>query len=246
MKRNYCDIPLGASVRLVALLISSLLFGCSNLSNRKSLFGSSDPSSKAAVSETVAKEQYDQLMAKYKALLRSSGMGAGENIQADPLFNAKDPAEMVDKLSRANGSAELAETVDVFKGGMPPGGQVSLGNAASGNYSDKEIEQQIKILHEASSLVNQHKHGRAVNLLKGLETSGVDQIRVHAKFLLGELLFQQESYDLAMQIFEDIIKTHAFSGLVIKTLGRLIVCCNKLKLTKKRERYYSVLHDFFG
>ena len=48
-----------------------------------------------------------------------------------------------------------------------------------------------------------------------------------------------------MQIFEEIIEKDAFSGTVIKALGRLIVCSEKLKLEKKKERYYSLLHDFF-
>ena len=62
---------------------------------------------------------------------------------------------------------------------------------------------------------------------------------------MGEILFSQGEYDLSLQIFEEILERHAFSGLVIKTLGRLIVCSEKLKLVGKQEKYYSILHDFF-
>ena len=48
-----------------------------------------------------------------------------------------------------------------------------------------------------------------------------------------------------MQVYEEILQKDAFSGLVLKTLGRLVVCSTKLKLKKKEEQYYSVLHDFF-
>ena len=72
------------------------------------------------------------------------------------------------------------------------------------------------------------------------------QIRVHAKFYIGEILFRQQEYDLAMQVFEEILDKDAFSGIVLKTLGRLVTCSKKLKLKKKKDRYYSMLHDFFG
>ena len=38
---------------------------------------------------------------------------------------------------------------------------------------------------------------------------------------------------------------YAFSGVIIKTLGRLITCAEKLKLSKKKDVYFSILHDFF-
>jgi hypothetical protein len=59
------------------------------------------------------------------------------------------------------------------------------------------------------------------------------------------MLFRQGEFDLSMQVFEEIITKYAFSGVVIKTLGRLIVCSERLKLAKKREQYFSILHDFF-
>ena len=81
--------------------------------------------------------------------------------------------------------------------------------------------------------------------MRPLEKSPVKQLMVWSKYLIGEILFKQNEFDLAMQVFEEIINKHAFSGLVIKSLGRLIVCSEKLKLTKKKEQYYSLLHDFF-
>jgi len=48
-----------------------------------------------------------------------------------------------------------------------------------------------------------------------------------------------------MQIFEEIITRDAYSGMVVKTLGRLIVCSEKLGLKAKKDKYFSVMHDFF-
>jgi TolA-binding protein len=84
-----------------------------------------------------------------------------------------------------------------------------------------------------------------LKLLKELESSPVKQVAVYAKFLIGEMLFKQKEYDLSSQVFESILKQYSFSGLVLKSLGRLIVCFEKLKLPGKKEKYYSILHDFF-
>ncbi len=81
--------------------------------------------------------------------------------------------------------------------------------------------------------------------MNGLEHSKVRQIAVQAKYYIGMILFKQSEFDLSMQLFEEIIRKDAFSGVVLKALGKLIVCTEKLKLSKKRERYYSMLHDFF-
>ena len=100
-------------------------------------------------------------------------------------------------------------------------------------------------LREAEGLIERNKFNEGLNKLKAVENSTSRQVRVRAKFLLGEILFKQKEYDLAMQVFEEIISKDAFSGMVLKSLGRLIICCEKLKQEKKQQQYYSILHDFF-
>ena len=90
-----------------------------------------------------------------------------------------------------------------------------------------------------------NKFDNALAILKDLETSKEKQIVVRAKLALGDLLFKQGEFDLAMQAYEDIIKNYAFSGLVVKALGKLIACSEKLKQPEKQAKYYSLLHDFF-
>jgi TolA-binding protein len=63
--------------------------------------------------------------------------------------------------------------------------------------------------------------------------------------MLGDLLFNQGEYDLALQVYEEVIKKYAFSAYVLKALGKLVACCEKLKLPEKGAKYYSLLHDFF-
>ena len=109
------------------------------------------------------------------------------------------------------------------------------------------VEEQFAKLKKAEELIEAKQFDEALNYIKrDTEKSSIRQVRVKAKFLLGELLLQQNEYDLAMQMFEEIINQYAFSGLVIKTLGRLILCSEKLKLEDKKTKYFSMLNDIFG
>lgn len=111
--------------------------------------------------------------------------------------------------------------------------------------SAQNVERQIQIYQKAKTLAEGKKYDESMIILRELEASSFGQIRVRVKYLIGELLFLQKEYDLAMQKFEEIISQNAFSGVIIKTLKKLIQCSEALNLNRKRERYYSILHDFF-
>jgi len=252
-------------------LVSSLLLfsmtSCSWLSNRKTLFGeepevskvpkttaTTKPMAKSTLSPTVSRAEYNQLLKKYEALAREKGMvqsnqaARSQSPGAQPApkaFAGQDPSDIVNALNNAPSQAELVETVDVFgKKGISTGHH-EMPTVAGMKLSDSEVENQILKLRKAQALISHNKLDAALTLLKELENSSIRQIRVRTKFYLGELLFIQGEFDLAMQIYEEIIQRDAFSGIVIKVLGRLIVCSEKLKQKKKQQKYYSILHDFF-
>jgi len=228
----------------IALLSLIALNGCSWIQSRQSLFGDEEETAAAEQAPTsVPKDQYDQLLQKYEALqTRVQTLEATTPDMAAPATLENDPAasqEILGALQNAN-SGELAETVDVFSGNTAAQTMV-----ASDNYENVDVESQIRNLQTADGLVAQNKFDEALNLLKSLEKSPVRQVRVRARYLVGESLFKQGDFDLSMQVFEEIIQKEAFSGMVLKALGRLIGCSEKLKLDKKKEQYYSLLHDFF-
>ena len=109
----------------------------------------------------------------------------------------------------------------------------------------QKLNDQMATLSVANTLVTKTKYGRALELVTPLKHSSDRQVQVRAKFLVGEILFQQEEYDLAMQVFEEVITKYAFSGVVLQALNRLITCSEKLALPKKKRRYHSILYDFF-
>ena len=109
----------------------------------------------------------------------------------------------------------------------------------------KKLESDLFELRKAQAALNKGEYQQGIDILNNLQKSPYRQIQVRAKFLISEGLFNQGEFDLAMQSYEDIIQRSAFSGLVIKALERLIECAKKLKIDKKRDRYHSILHDFF-
>ena len=109
----------------------------------------------------------------------------------------------------------------------------------------KQVEESIAILREVVAHRQANQVDEAFNKLKKIESSPYGQIQVRVRFQMAELLFQQKAYDLAMQVYEEIIDQYAFSGRVIPSLQKLIVCARELKLSEKLARYRSLLYDVF-
>jgi TolA-binding protein len=242
----------------VIICLTTFCTSCSSLWSRRTV----DQVEKKSESQVVSKEQYDELAKKYQDLLGTSKnqMTAAsapapapapektEVTQLKPentVATSIDPSELVNHLDKALSDAPATMGVDALKEetkkGPPLPNSISVQQV---NHTD-DIDEQIIQLREAATLVKVNKFENALALIKDLETSKEKQIVVRAKLMLGDLLFQQGEFDLAMQAYEDIIKNYAFSGLVVKALGKLVACSEKLKQPEKQARYYSLLHDFF-
>lgn len=246
---------------VLAISLLSMLSSCSWITSRRSLFGDTSEDKKDEVTgSSVSKAQYDDLLKRYEALMREKKINNVQspndaNQLANQLENqAVDPSQIVDALNKVPEGAVLAETVDVFdkaQGSNQTAESSSALNSTTPIIQGKQVidssmmEDQITKIRKAAVLVGENKFDNALTIIKELEKSPIRQIVVRSKYLLGEILFRQGEYDLSMQIYEEVINKNAFSGLVIKTLGRLIVCAEKLKLNAKKEKYYSILHDFF-
>lgn len=240
-----------------ALAISIILLlttGCSWITSKRSLFGEEEESA-THTSQTVPKAQYDQLLGRYNSLLEQT-----KNLPPAEGGAPTEGADLVGQLSQVKSTPtnpELAETVDVFaklgsdtvtntNAAVPSMVSTGAASAVAPDYKNIDVEGQIATLRKAEALVYANRNDEALKLIKKIENSPVRQVAVRARFLLGELMFNQGEFDLSMQVYERILSHDAFSGVVIKTLGRLIVCSEKLGLSDKKDKYYSMLHDFFG
>ncbi len=247
--------------------INSCLFFCSTLilTSCSSLWLQRDQTVDSALSDgaksgssTVSKDQYDELARKYNDLLEKSknlkaielaqapivvGGGSEQSKPHSALETHIDPSELVNQIDSAIPDITNLELSSIINNSKGPAVPTSMG-VKTLNNSD-EIDDQISRLREAQELVKANKFEAALSLLKDLELSKEKQIVVRAKMMLGDLLFNQGEFDLSSQVYEEIINKYAFSGFVIKALGKLVVCSEKLKQPEKQAKYYSLLHDFF-
>lgn len=239
------------------IFLSTLLTSCSQLlAYRDEDAANIKPSSE----ETVTKAQYEELSRKYRDLLEKTKSQPPRET-SEPIASvaslpsntadgstkpelgmeatAIDPSELVNKLD--NNFPDLKK--DTAHTDAPTAGPTSFG-VKEVAYTD-DVEEQIIQMREVANLIRVNKFEEALGILKMLENSKEKQIQVRAKMMLGDLLFNQGEYDLSMQVYEEILTKNAFSGLILRALGKLVACAEKLKQPEKQAKYYSLLHDFF-
>lgn len=228
---------LALSTLLMAVSVSS----CSSLveSTRKSLLDSETPrTSRSSKNQWVSKQQYDQLMGKYKNLL-----GEYERLKENRLT-----APGKDLIGELKDTPPVSESVDVF-------GKDALAKAASvsgakpiikTSSKPSDVSKEIKVFKKAVALKTGGKSTEALKIFQILEDSQVKQIRTRARYQLAQIYFKQKEFDLSLQASEKIIFGDAFSGVVLEALNLAVENCDKLGLEEKKLKYKSMLVDVFG
>lgn len=184
---------------------------------------------KKSVRGPVSREQYDQLLVKYEELSKKY-----EELKENPNVNK---SSLVDELQKsqsenfANSATSETETVNLF-------------NEKSTAEVKGSIDAQVNLYRRALALKASNP-GEATKLFQQLESEGAPAVSVRAKFQTGELLFSQQQFDLALQVFEDIINKNANSGVVLEALRYASACSDKLGIANKKDQYSSLLKDVF-
>ena len=189
-----------------------------------------DDEKQAKNSRAVSRQQYDQLLVKYEELSKKY-----ETLKEGP---NKQPS-LVDELQKTSGenfanNSSNAETVDAFPN------QVVI----STDDVPADIESQLTLYRKAVSMKGSNP-GEATKIFQQLETAGVPAVKVRSKLQIGELLYAKGQYDLALQVFEDIINKNAHSGIVLDALKLAVVCTDKLGIQDKKDQYASMINDVF-
>ncbi len=181
----------------------------------------------------VSRAQYDQLLVKYEELSKKY-----EQLKEKP---ANSQGNLVDELQKsqtenfANTSPNVeTETVNLFPGG--DAGSIEV---------PKDIESQLNLYRRGLALKTSNP-GEATKIFQQLETQAVSPVRARAKYQIGEMLLARGQYDLALQVFEDIINKNAESGVVLDALKGAVLATDKLGIPNKKDQYSSMLNDVFG
>lgn len=193
-------------------------------------------------SRSVPREQYDQLLVKYEELSKKY-----EQLKERP---ASSQDSLVDELNRSQSEnfAQTSlnvetETVNLFPTGTDP--KVAQQTSGAPIEVPSDVESQLSLYRRGLSLKATNQ-GEATKLFQQLETQAIPSIKVRAKYQIGEMLLGRGQYDLALQVFEDIINKHAESGVVLDALRGALMASEKLGISNKRDQYASMLNDVFG
>lgn len=242
------------------ILALFLVSGCSLFESSRRPLGQPTPEEVAqgkTVVSTVPKVQYDDLVSKFEALQQENTKlkEKGHKVPVPEMeLLTPTPVPEVKKSIDPN----LAETVDVFAADKIEGYDIPTDlpvdamdvlkkgdNIPITSSDDEKLELEIISMREGISLFKKREFSQAMKIFQQLERSKFSQIVVQAKYNIGDLLYDQGEFDLSLQVYEDVIKKFAFSGLVIKSLNKLVLCSEKLGLDKKKAQYSSMLKDFF-
>jgi len=182
-----------------------------------------DDEKKMKSSRSVPRAQYDQLLVKYEELSKKY-----EQLKEKP---ASGQDSLVDELQRTSSNVE---TVNVFEGGSQP----------SPIEVPSDIESQLSLYRRGLAL-KESNPGEATKIFQQLENQAISPVRARAKFQIGEMLLARGQYDMALQVYEDVINKNAESGIVLDALRGAVVASDKLGIPNKKDQYSSMLNDVF-
>lgn len=191
-----------------------------------------DEEKQARRSRTVPRAQYDQLLVKYEELSKKY-----EALKEKPQSSA-----LVDELQRTQGEnfAQPSGNVETETVNLFPEGE-----KAAAVDVPQDVESQLSLYRRGLALKASNP-GEATKIFQQLETKAVSPVQVRAKYQIGEMLLGRGQYDLALQVFEDIIHKYADSGIVLDALRGAVMATEQLGIPNKKEQYASMLNDVFG
>ena len=219
-------------------MVASLLFlstSCSWYRDLERSLVEDDQKNQKRSQRPVSREQYDQLLVKYEELSKKY-----EEIKESPGGKQSSLTDELQKAQGENFANSGTETVNVF----PDQGVVAGSVAASTADVTSNLDAQLSLFRRGMAMKASNA-GEATKIFQQLETEGVPSVKVRAKYQIGDMLLARQQYDLALQVFEDIINKNAYSGIVQDALRSAVVCSEKLGMNSKKEQYASVLNDVF-
>ncbi len=187
--------------------------------------------SKSKKSRMVSREQYDNLLVKYEELSKKYEELKEGKPKDQPSLQDEIQQSTTENFSQGTSNVE---TVDPFQN------QVVVAT----EDVPTDLNGQLALFKKGISLKSSNS-GEATKIFQQLETQGAPAVKVRAKFQMGEMLYTKGQYDLALQVFEDIITKFSESGMVLSALKYAEICSDKLGIQNKKDQYASMLNDVF-
>ena len=101
-------------------------------------------------------------------------------------------------------------------------------------------EQEVDLYQKAMLLKNNGNLDEAIKIFNRLNQAKSKQVLVRVKNQLGHIYQAQGEFDLAVQVYKEVIENYAFSGVVIESLGGIVDCYDQLGLSEEKLKYQSL------
>lgn len=226
---------------LIPLASVLLLSSCSWYKDLERSLVEDDEKQMKRSQRPVSRAQYDQLLVKYEELSKKY-----EQLKEQPKGSQ---GNLVDELqkSQSENFAQPSSNVETETVNLFPAGAAGTSEQAPVAPIEvpADIESQLSLYRRGLALKASNP-GEATKIFQQLENQAISPVKSRAKFQIGEMLLGRGQYDLALQVFEDIINKNAESGIVLDALKYAVVASEKLGATAKRDQYASMLNDVFG
>lgn len=224
---------------LIPLASLLLLSSCSWYKDLERSLVEDDEKQMKSSQRPVSRAQYDQLLVKYEELSKKY-----EQLKEQP---KNSQGNLVDELQKTQSEnfAQPSSNVETETVNLFPAAGDSQSQAPSTIEVPSDIESQLSLYRRGLALKASNP-GEATKIFQQLENQAISPVKSRAKFQIGEMLLGRGQYDLALQVFEDIINKNAESGIVLDALKYAVVASEKLGATAKRDQYASMLNDVFG
>ncbi|MDH4468223.1 MAG: hypothetical protein QE271_09195 [Bacteriovoracaceae bacterium] len=207
--------------------ITLIFSSCSLVENtRRSLLGapaksdkrSSKLSASSALGETVPREQYETLLSQYNSL--------------------KQKYEPVAPTSELNPDSPTVE----LQGAVAPGDELAkmVPLADAPDLGNNNESSDFGELRKGMLAYEIQKYDLAMNIFDKLTNSREDQVKYRSRFYAAKILLAKNEYNLALQVFEDLIERYAFSGLTAESLQGAKECAEKLGKPDKVKKFQEL------
>lgn len=104
----------------------------------------------------------------------------------------------------------------------------------------ERVEKEVDLYQKAVLLKDNGNFDEAIKIFNQLNQAKSKQILVRVKNQLGHIYQAQGQFDLAIQMFKEVIEKYAFSGVVINALSGIVECYDKMGMPNEKLKYESL------
>lgn len=185
--------------------------------------------------------QYNDMVSKNKELEEKVELLEARLNQNQAPSNNDLANEMVKDSGRDELITEVVDLSSLTNNSSRPEVAENLSSAvAAAPMNPSDVEKEVDLYQKAVLLKNNGNYNESIKIFNRLGQASSKQILVRVKQQLGEIYQAQGQFDLAIQMYKEVIEKYAFSGIVINALTGIVECYDKMGMPSEKLKYQSL------